>query len=239
MIGLKSVTEDDFPEILTLNRSKRAKRLALRVDSHARTIKLTIPHRMSLRKAHKFVQKHTSWIDRQQSSFAPTISFIDGSVIPILGNNITLNITYDKTLKRTSIELNNKELLIRTNKEDPTSRITRYLKKLAKEQLTLIAKEKAIQSEKEIKSVTIRDPKRRWGSCSSDGKISLSWRLIFAPREAMDYVVAHEVAHLTHMNHSRDFWNTCESLSLDYNSGKQWMKQHGMTLAAYGALEDK
>jgi hypothetical protein len=79
----------------------------------------------------------------------------------------------------------------------------------------------------------VREKKSRWGSCSSDDHLSYSWRLIFAPPAALDYVVAHEVAHLVHMNHSKAFWNLCRSLSHDFVNGQYWMKNHGHELMRY------
>ena len=87
--------------------------------------------------------------------------------------------------------------------------------------------------EKEIKSVRVSDTKTRWGSCSHDGRLCFSWRLAFAPYEAIDYVVAHEVAHLRHLDHSKEFWTLCEELSIDYAAGKRWMKENGSELMRY------
>lgn len=80
----------------------------------------------------------------------------------------------------------------------------------------------------------IKDMKSRWGSCAVSGEISLSWRLIFAPIVAVDYVIAHEVAHLVHHNHSPSFWTLCRELSRDFDEGTRWMKHHGSELMVYG-----
>lgn len=76
--------------------------------------------------------------------------------------------------------------------------------------------------------------KSRWGSCAEDGNLSFCWRLIFAPREVIDYVVAHEVAHLVHFDHSAAFWRLCDRLSVDMDYGRDWLKSHGQTLMSYG-----
>lgn len=84
-------------------------------------------------------------------------------------------------------------------------------------------------------SVTIRDQKTRWGSCSSRGTLSFNYRLIFAPPQILDYVVVHELCHLTHMNHSREFWRMVESVMPDYKIHRQWLREHGgeLTLENY------
>lgn len=88
-------------------------------------------------------------------------------------------------------------------------------------------------------SVTIRDQKTRWGSCSSRGTLSFNYRLIFAPPEVLDYVVVHELCHLTHMNHSKEFWNKVGSVMPDYNAHRKWLKAHGGELTLEHYLESK
>lgn len=79
-------------------------------------------------------------------------------------------------------------------------------------------------------SITIRDQRSRWGSCSSRGTLSFNYRLMFAPPKVLDYVVVHELCHLTHMNHSKDFWNMVTGIMPDYKVYKQWLKEHGHEL---------
>lgn len=79
-------------------------------------------------------------------------------------------------------------------------------------------------------SITIRDQRSRWGSCSSRGTLSFNYRLVFAPAKVLDYVVVHELCHLTHMNHSKDFWNMVASVMPEYKVYKTWLKEHGQEL---------
>ena len=78
--------------------------------------------------------------------------------------------------------------------------------------------------------ITIRDQKTRWGSCSSNGTLSFSFRLMLAPPRVLDYVVVHELCHLTHMNHSKEFWNMVETILPDYKEHRKWLKENGHTL---------
>ena len=86
-------------------------------------------------------------------------------------------------------------------------------------------------------SITIRDQKSRWGSCSSRGTLSFNYRLIFAPPAILDYVVVHELCHLTFMDHSKNFWNKVASVMPDYKNHRQWLKDHGQELTPARHLE--
>uniref|UniRef100_UPI004056E508 M48 family metallopeptidase n=1 Tax=Acetatifactor sp. TaxID=1872090 RepID=UPI004056E508 len=86
-------------------------------------------------------------------------------------------------------------------------------------------------------SITIRDQKSRWGSCSSKGTLSFNYRLIFAPPKVLDYVVVHELCHLTHMNHSKDFWNMVGQIMPEYKEYKTWLREHGTELNLITYLE--
>lgn len=233
----KAVNRYPFHEIsknLDIKISPRAKRMALRVDSQGRSIKLVIPKRASICSAYEFALKNKVWIQKTIADLPTPINFINGTIIPILGEKITININYDKVLKTTSISLKNNKLSVSTNKKDPSSRIKRFLMDLAKKELSSLAHDKAEMIDKTIKQVDIKDTISRWGSCSHDGKISFSWRLIFAPIEATDYVVAHEVAHLVHLDHSPAFWKVCEALSNKYGKGSRWMRENSAELMRYG-----
>ncbi|MFP4314438.1 MAG: M48 family metallopeptidase [Alphaproteobacteria bacterium] len=223
-----------FDDRIRIKHSRRARRLALRLDTKERVINLVIPKGMSLKKAQEFASAHESWIDSVLHELPPVIPFEHDRSIPVLGADRMIVINRDKGRKSTQIDLQPAHLIVHTNKEDPSSRLERYLKNLAREKLTEMAFTKAVDINKEIKSIRIGDMKSRWGSCSEDGRLSFSWRLLFAPSMAMDYVVAHEVAHLIHLNHSRKFWNLCRDLSIDYMEGEYWMRNHGAELMRYG-----
>lgn len=231
--ALKNYPFSDISQCLTIKINPRAKRMALRLDPKKHQIKLVVPKNHSMRDAYLFALEHKYWIRQKIADLPAPVRFEAGAIIPILGENHTIKVTYDINLKKTDITLKNKEILVFTNKEDPTSRIKRFIIALAKERLTALSHEKAAMIDKTIKSVEVKAMSTRWGSCSEDGKLSYSWRLIFAPPHAFDYVVAHECAHLIHMDHSPDFWDVCEDLSSSYSKGKSWMKRHSGELVRY------
>jgi len=224
----------DLPSHIKIKHSKRAKRVALRLDPIKRVFHLVVPSGMSMRRAQAFAEGQESWMQQKLAALAPKVSFEDGVIIPILGARTEIKVHYEPHLKVTKIILEDGVLHVRTNKDDPSARIVRFLKSLVKDELEILSSEKAAQIGKKISSVSVRDTKSRWGSCSADGNLSYSWRLVFASPEAFDYVVAHEVAHLKHLNHSEKFWDLCCELSENFVEGKYWMDTHGSELMRYG-----
>ncbi|MBX2833680.1 MAG: M48 family metallopeptidase [Micavibrio sp.] len=224
----------DLPTHIIVKNSARARRLALRLDPKDRAFHLVVPKGVSMRRAAAFAEEHASWMRDRLNELPKQVAFDDGAVIPVLGKNRVIRIDYDEGLKRTDITISHTHILVSTNQSDPSARIKRFLKALAKDELEALSREKASIIGKKVKAVTVRDTKSRWGSCSHDGNLSYSWRLIFAPYESFDYVVAHEVAHLKHLDHSTAFWNICRALSDNFIDGQYWMREHGQELMRYG-----
>lgn len=224
----------EMDQRIRIKHSKRARRLALRLDPKERVINLVVPKGISIKKAQEFARLNENWIDSVLHELPPVIPFAHERSIPILGADRMIHIERDEHRKTTQIELQNTHLIVKTNKSDPSPRIERFLKNLARDKLTEMAEAKAIDINNPIRTIRIGDTKSRWGSCSEDGRISFSWRLIFAPSMAMDYVVAHEVAHLIHLDHSKKFWALCRDLSIDFLEGEYWMRNHGQELMRYG-----
>lgn len=226
--------EPKLPSYVKVKKSTRARRMALRLDAKERVFHLVLPKGMSLKSAKAFIDEHERWMKEKLRELPRPVTFDHGETIPVFGRQRTIRIIKRKTLKTTDVILKHNEILVVTNLDDPTSRIKRALAKWAKDRLTELSLEKAKEIGEEIKAITVRDTKSRWGSCAEDGGLSFSWRLIFAPNEAFDYVVAHEVAHLRHMNHGRHFWNLCRALSDDFLEGQYWMQAYGQDLMRYG-----
>jgi len=231
--ALKTYPFEDISPDLVLKINPRAKRMALRVDPKKRVVNLVLPKRASMRSAYTFALEHKYWIREKIAELPERIEFSDGAILSILGEPTEVKVNYDKTLKTTDIQLINKELLVSTNKENPNPRIKRFIINYAKERLSTLAHEKAARIDQKIADISVKDTTSRWGSCSHDAKLSFSWRLIFAPYKAFDYVVAHEVAHLRVMDHSPAFWAECEALCDDYSQGKTWMRRHSGDLIRY------
>jgi len=230
-------TEEDILALsphLSIRHSKQARRMALRMDNHKRTMNLVVPEKVPLDKAWRFAFEHKEWIETKISEIPTPIIFEHGSILPIFGKERMLDISSSTRLKTARLSLERDRLIVPLNEKETAPRIVRFLKKETKKTIEHLALMKAGKINKSIKSIQIRDTKSRWGSCGSKGQLSFSWRLIFAPWESLDYVVAHEVAHLSHLNHGKDFWALCEELSEDYATGKKWMRNSGHSLMRYG-----
>lgn len=233
LLGKEKMT---IERLVQVKRSKRARRVALRLDAKEGVMNLVVPPHMKIDVALKFAKSHEKWVKETLAALPPSVPFEDGTILPILGQKRRISVTYDENFRGTEIQLLKTVLQVRTNKSDPSARIRRYLKQLAKETLTEMTEKKIRKLGISKVTVGVRETKCRWGSCSEDGNISYSWRLIFAPEVAIDYVVAHEVAHLVHLNHSEAFWSLCRKLSRDGFEGEYWMRNHGNILLRYGEV---
>jgi hypothetical protein len=235
----KSPTIDRMVDFTTISPhlhvkiSPKAKRLALRLDGRARRVNLVIPKRASLKKAYEFAELYQSWIEDKINGLPCAIPYTDGTILPIMGAKRTLRIV-NTGAKTTKITVLDSEILVTTHLDDPAPRISRFLRQYAATELEKLANEKAASLGKKLSTFTVRDMRSRWGSCSLDGRMSLSWRLIFAPIEAIDYVVSHECSHLIHDDHGKNFWSLCEKISIDYATGHDWMHKNGSSLGRYG-----
>ena len=123
-------------------------------------------------------------------------------------------------------------LFVHGEREHLPRRLADFLKKQAKKDIEALVLKHATAINKRAKSVRFRDTSSRWGSCTSDGKLSFSWRIMMAPKPIINYLVAHEVAHLRQMNHGPKFWKLCEELCPDTERCKDWLKRNGNALQA-------
>jgi len=126
------------------------------------------------------------------------------------------------------------EIRVRGEPVHLARRVRDFLVAKARNELALRARPLAARIGRDVTQITVRDTRSRWGSCSGRGNLSFSWRLIFAPERVIDYVVAHEVAHLAEMNHGPRFWRLVESLSPDSAVSRAWLKRHRSRLFSYG-----
>jgi hypothetical protein len=219
---------------LQLRVSKRARRMTLRLDPEHRAVHLIVPPRMNFNDALDFANQHRAWIREKLSGLPKPVPLVDGAILPYMGRDHYLEIVQDDTRRTTKITVRNRIITVETPLADPSAKIEAFFRAQIRDELETLAESKAALIRRRVGAVRVRDTRSRWGSCAEDGNLSFCWRLVFAPREVVDYVVAHEVAHLVHFDHAPSFWRLCDRLSIDMDYGRDWLKEYGQTLMRYG-----
>ena len=219
-----------------LQRHRQARRYTLRVQSASREVVLTMPPRGSIRDARAFAQKHGAWIAARLKRLPQPAPFRHGTIIPLRGE--PHRIEHRPNERGTVwIELGDdgsRALCVAGEAPHIGRRLRDYLKREAKRELEAASRRAADALGVKIKRVSIRDQSSRWGSCSTTGVLSYSWRLILTPPFVLDYLAAHEVAHLVEMNHSRAFWRVVARIYPNLSRAKTWLDMHGADLHRYG-----
>jgi predicted metal-dependent hydrolase len=198
----EAALEAALPVPIEIRRLRTARRFRLRFDETAGTLKLTCPSRTSRRTALAWALDQYDWIQAQLARAEPAEPFAIGASIPLEGREV--RIAWREEWQR-SPELVEGELRCGGPESAVARRILEFLKRRARDTMSRDIAEYAAAAGAAPSSVTIGDAATRWGSCSSDGRIRMSWRLILAPPEVRRYVAAHEVAHLVHLNHGPEF----------------------------------
>jgi predicted metal-dependent hydrolase len=226
--------------LVRVRRHRQARRYTLRIHSATRAVVLTMPPRGSLTQAREFAQKHGAWIAARLHRLPDAAPFADGAVLPLRG---TAHRIVHRRVARGTVwieigEADERLLCVAGQTPHVARRVRDFLKREAKRDLEAASRRAADALAVGIKRVTIRDQSSRWGSCSTTGVLSYSWRLIMAPPFVLDYLAAHEVAHLVEMNHSRAFWRLVERICPHMRSAKSWLEAHGAELHRYGLQGD-
>ena len=198
----EAALEAALPVPIDIRPLKTAKRLRLRFDESKGRLKLTCPWRTSRRAALSWALDQREWIETQLARAEPSLPLEAGTIIPLEGQEV--QIVWDSTAPRTHKWVGG-ELRCGGPQAGVARRIELFLKRLALEVMRREVEEYASTAKVTPRSVSVGDAGSRWGSCSSEGRIRLSWRLILAPPAVRRFVVAHEVAHLVHLDHSSKF----------------------------------
>lgn len=219
--------DNAFPEA-KITYYARARRLRLRVARDDGTIRLSAPQKADINQIIKFLIEQRDWIADQRSRAQPPLLITQVGELPIEGHLFRI-----VPVSSGPMRLDNETLLVTGNTATMGRKIKRFLCALAQDRLNQACDHYARQLGKDIARITLRDPRSRWGSCSSHGALMFSWRLILAPPEVLRYVAAHEVAHLAELNHSKAFWRLVDDLYGPSQTERQWLKAHGASLHRY------
>ncbi len=224
MISPFSYQGQEIP--LKYKTNKRSRRLTLRFSVKDNAFILTLPPRISDSQVSDFLTKCQGWAQNQLKKLDNRKIIGPGENISVHGKVYTCEV--DPLRRKPVLCADSQTLFLpsRYTKQD----LHHLFKEVALGTLTSYVEKATAALNERFVRVSIRDSKSRWGSCSTTKTISLSWRLILAPREVAQYVCIHEAVHLIHMNHSMAFWREVENLCPDYKQHKKWLKLHGPSL---------
>jgi len=227
---------DQAVYLVRLRRHRQARRYTLRIQAATRDVILTIPPRGTVKEARDFAQKHGGWIATRLGRLPEVVPFVHGVLVPLRG--APHRIAHRRGTRGTvwtEIDPNGEPLLcVAGHTQHLERRIGDYLRREAKRDLQAASRRFAADLGVDMRRITVRDQSSRWGSCSATGALSYSWRLILAPGFVLNYLAAHEVAHLVEMNHSARFWRLVQRLCPDHERAKTWLDVHGADLHRYG-----
>jgi predicted metal-dependent hydrolase len=222
--------------LVRIRRHRQARRYTLRIDSASREVVLTIPPRGTVKEAREFAQKHGGWIAARLKRLPEAAPFAHGTDVPLRG--VPHRIVHRRGARGTvwseSDEQGGKLLCVAGEAPHVDRRVGDFLKREARRDLEAASRRYAAMLGVRIKRMAVRDQSSRWGSCSNTGALSFSWRLVLAPPYVLDYLAAHEVAHLVELNHSPRFWRLVARLYPNAERAKIWLDVHGADLHRYG-----
>ncbi len=216
------------PIEVNIRRSARARRYSLRVSNTDGKVNLTLPSRAPLSEALAFAERQEAWLRKTLSSQPQLITPEYGGRFLFEGQDYTL-----KHGPGRRVVLGADKITVPGTAETLAAKLRGFCKVRARERLFERTNHHANQLGRPFGRMTIRDTSSRWGSCSQEGNLMYSWRLIMAPPAVLNYVVAHEVAHLAELNHSAAFWRLVARLDPDFETNRRWLKTKGPLLHSY------
>jgi predicted metal-dependent hydrolase len=235
------VRHDGSTYKIVLKRVASARRYTLRVKTGSGELVLTMPTRGSLKEAQAFAERQGAWIGARLRRMPRAIAFEPGAIVPLRGipheivhrpgqrGSVWIEAAHPALFAGAELAL-----CVAGDAAHVARRVRDFLKRQAKRDLEAAVLHYARALDLPNRAVGLRDTTSRWGSCSSAGSLNFSWRLILAPAYVLDYLAAHEVAHLVHMNHSARFWKLTRKLCAETDRAEGWLKAHGKELHRYG-----
>jgi predicted metal-dependent hydrolase len=228
------VLVDGRPVVVAVRISERARSYRLSIPNAGPPV-LTVPMRGRWREAESFLKRQSAWLEARLKRKPQAVAFAAGEVIPVRGVDHAIVATGRIRGRVEVVEGDDGfELHVPGERAHRARRLADWLKAEAQIDLEKRVARHARRLGVTVKSVKLRSPTSRWGSCSTSGRLNFNWRLILAPPYVLDYVAAHEVAHLVEMNHSPAFWRTVEQTLPNMERGRAWLKAHGRQLMVYG-----
>ncbi|MGK7867314.1 M48 family metallopeptidase [Falsiroseomonas sp. E2-1-a20] len=211
--------------------SARARRVSLRICPREGAVVIVLPPRASRRAGLALLREHGPWVLERLAALAPALPFVAGGSLPIGGR---AHLIRHEPAARGGAFLRDGALVVTGGAEFVARRVADFLRAEAARRVGALAAGHAAMLGVTPRAIRLKDTRSRWGSCARDGTLAFSWRLVMAPGWVLDYVVAHEVAHLREMNHSARFWAQVARLSPHREAAVAWLRAHGPTLLRAG-----
>ena len=220
---------------LRIVENPRAKRLTLRIEAGGKGLRITVPPGIRQSEVDRFLTRHQGWLEERLKKLPDRPELRPGVKLPLRG---VPHLIVHEPSRRGTVEIATVDgapaLIVHGDRRHLPRRLADFLKRDAKADIaTLVARHTGSVGRK-AKAVRYKDTMSRWGSCTSDGTLSFSWRIMMAPPTVIDYLVAHEVAHLKEMNHGPKFWALCRELCPRTDEARAWLKRNGGALQAIG-----
>lgn len=215
---------------LIVERNFRAKRIRLKINRKEGKPVLVLPRRVTEKAGLDFAYRKADWILEQLAKLPPKKEFADGVPLSFLGQELVI---HHSPQARRGVWIENNVIWVSGKAEHLSRRVFDFFKKEFRSYAQSKAREIGTRLDVKTGKITVRDTTSRWGSCNRFGDISLSWRLGLAPLYVLDYVIAHEAAHLREMNHSADFWHVVASVCPGYKLAELWLKRNTAYLHSF------
>ncbi|HMM63971.1 MAG TPA: M48 family metallopeptidase [Mesorhizobium sp.] len=218
---------------LRIVENERARRLTLRIDAGGQGLRVTVPPGLRRGEVEKFLDRHQGWLEERLAKVPDRPQVRPGIRLPIRG--VPHTIVHEPGRRGAATpgcDESGPVLVVHGERPHLPRRVADFLKREAKREIEALVARHTQTIGRRAKAIRYKDTTSRWGSCTSDGNLSFSWRIMMAPPPVINYLVAHEVAHLKEMNHGPDFWKLCRQLCPDTDRCKAWLKRNGSALQA-------
>ena len=219
------------PARVQWRRSRRARRISLRIDPRGGAVVVTLPPRTGRNAGMALLMSHAEWVARRLAALPGPVAFTDGALVPLHG--VEHRVRHSPAL-RAGVRAAGGEILVSGDAAFLPRRLGDFLRAEARRTLAALVADKAAAAGLRPGRLTVKDTRSRWGSCAANCNLAFSWRLVMAPAYVQDYVAAHEVAHLRHMNHGARFWALVAQLTPHSDAAIAWLRTHGPKLLRVG-----
>jgi predicted metal-dependent hydrolase len=218
------------PALVEWRRSARARRVSLRIDPRGGAVVVTLPPRAARTAGVALLMNHADWVSARLAALPGPIPLADGALVPLHG--IDHRIRHVPGLRGVQVERG--ELRVGGEPEFLARRLGEFFRAEARHRFNTLVRGKAAVADVAPRRVSVKDTRSRWGSCAANRDLGFSWRLVMAPTHVQDYVAAHEVAHLRHMNHGPRFWALVDELTPHTEAAVAWLRCNGPRLLRVG-----